>query len=255
MVRKCTDPGHNGYNSYGAIGVSVCEEWIDSFESFFFDMGKKPNGLSLILKDESKSFSRDNCDWGKPTSYVRKLYTAERAVWGAMIRRCTDPLAARYSRYGGRGIVVCERWMSSFDDFLLDVGARPTCDHSIDRISNDGNYEPGNVRWSTREQQSRNKGCTRFAEHNGERRSLAEWSEILDIDYHLLHGRLRSGLTLTESISKPKRKSVRISYNGETLNISQWATRLGVKPSLLYDRLSKGWSTDRVLFFKKYQGQ
>lgn len=75
--------------------------------------------------------------------------------WNSMLRRCRDPKRSNYQFYGGRGITVCDRW-STFDSFLADMGTRPS-DTTLDRINTDGNYEPGNCRWSTRSEQSKNK--------------------------------------------------------------------------------------------------
>lgn len=72
-----------------------------------------------------------------------------------MIQRCTNPNAKNYKWYGARGISVCERWLNSFEAFAADMGERPD-GLSIDRIDNDGNYEPGNVKWSTQSEQVRN---------------------------------------------------------------------------------------------------
>lgn len=78
-------------------------------------------------------------------------------------QRCTNPKNASYHRYGGRGIRVCEEWCEGEDmmigvlRFMEHIGSRPSCDHSLDRIDNDGHYEPGNVRWATAKQQSNNK--------------------------------------------------------------------------------------------------
>lgn len=84
-------------------------------------------------------------------------WTAEYEVWKTMKQRCYNPRNKRFSYYGARGIVVCERWRKSFSDFLADVGLRPSQKHSLDRIKNEGNYEPGNVRWATAKQQANNR--------------------------------------------------------------------------------------------------
>jgi hypothetical protein len=73
-----------------------------------------------------------------------------------MLTRCRNPRNARYKDYGGRGITVCEAWRS-FEAFLADMGRRPSPAHSLDRRENDGNYEPGNCRWATPEEQANNR--------------------------------------------------------------------------------------------------
>jgi hypothetical protein len=81
----------------------------------------------------------------------------EYAVWSAMRQRCINPSDKSFKWYGARGIVVCTRWLVSFEAFIADMGRRPTRKHSIDRIDNDGNYEPGNCRWTTASVQANNK--------------------------------------------------------------------------------------------------
>lgn len=78
--------------------------------------------------------------------------------WVAMRQRCYNPKTTRYSRYGGRGIKVCDRWRYSFEEFLKDMGQPPSDRHSIDRIDVDGDYEPGNCRWATPLEQRHNRG-------------------------------------------------------------------------------------------------
>lgn len=91
--------------------------------------------------------------WRKHGLYKSKIYI----TWQAMKRRCHHKNAANYGRYGARGISVCKEWLESFEAFVAHVGMPPSQKHSIDRINNSGNYEPGNVRWATAQQQADNR--------------------------------------------------------------------------------------------------
>lgn len=90
---------------------------------------------------------------------LNRKFEAERVTLRCMKQRCHNPKDPKYSYYGGRGIAVCDRWKSrdGLTNFVADVGLKPGSEYSIDRINNDGNYEPGNVRWATRSMQNRNR--------------------------------------------------------------------------------------------------
>lgn len=132
--------------------------------------------------------------------------TPEHSIWKAMIRRCYNQNVKEYFRYGGRGIVVCERWRS-FENFLADMGERPSAEHSIDRKDNNGNYEPGNCRWATRKQQGRNKRNNYLLTVNGVTKTLPEWAEITGKPYVLLQQRFLKGWPHERIVNEPSRAS------------------------------------------------
>jgi hypothetical protein len=120
--------------------------------------------------------------------------TAEYRIWWDMHHRCNCKTATVYRYYGGKGIRVCDRW-KEFENFLADMGRRPSELHSIDRIESNKDYEPSNCRWATQKQQVRNKGDNRRLTLNGVTRCVAEWAEVLGISVNTIRKRLRLGYT------------------------------------------------------------
>jgi hypothetical protein len=120
-------------------------------------------------------------------------------------QRCTNPKMPQWARYGGRGIGVYEEWAKydGFWKFLEHIGAPPTLDHELDRIDNDGDYEPGNVRWATRTEQNRNRKGTRYVTCDGVRLPVATWAERTGIASERIRARLRAGWSEEDAVKRP----------------------------------------------------
>jgi hypothetical protein len=125
--------------------------------------------------------------------------------WLNMRMRCLQPTHQAYSRYAGRGIGICERW-ASFENFLEDMGERPSPKHSIERIDNDGHYEPGNCRWATIVDQARNRRSNVHITYCGETLTLSQWSERTGLAISLISRRLQAGLEPDEILTKPSNR-------------------------------------------------
>jgi hypothetical protein len=140
-----------------------------------------------------------------------------------MIRRCTNPKARGFRDYGGRGISVCDRWFD-YNNFLADMGKMPI-GLSLDRIDNNGNYEPGNCRWTTCKEQANNQRhilpeIDFVIEYKGESRLISEWAIKLDIDRHVILSRLKNNWSIAEVLSsstRPRQHYHMIEFNGENL--------------------------------------
>lgn len=125
-------------------------------------------------------------------------------VWCALKSRCLNPGNACYSHYGERGISVCGKWKESFEAFYADVGDRPSPMHTIERINNDGNYEPGNCRWATRAEQNENTRQTRLLSHNGETLSVGKWARKTGIQRKTITSRIdRLGWSVGRALTTP----------------------------------------------------
>lgn len=128
--------------------------------------------------------------------------TVEGSTLYKMIQRCTDPRNQSFADYGGRGIKVCDDWMigrdgkSKYQTFIEDMGLRPSVNHTIDRINNDGNYEPGNCRWSTRDEQAKNKRNNVRLTCGDQTLILADWARLSGIPEWTIRRQLKKGIPL-----------------------------------------------------------
>jgi len=133
--------------------------------------------------------------------------TREYKSWENMIQRCTNPGAPNYEDYGGRGVAVCERWRN-FGNFLADMGERPP-GTSLDRINNEGDYEPDNCRWATVAEQVRNTRRNVTVTIDGETRILKDWAQHLGLRYNTIIVRLHRGWSLEDAMYTPKQRKAR----------------------------------------------
>ena len=130
----------------------------------------------------------------------------ELTIWRGMLSRCYDKRVEKYPIYGGRGIRVCRRWRNSFLAFYEDMGDRPSPNHSIDRINNDGDYSPENCRWATPKEQSYNRRKTLRFTWEGIARTADEWSIITGIPSGTIRYRIRGyGWTVEKALTTPVR--------------------------------------------------
>ena len=122
-------------------------------------------------------------------------------VWQQMIQRCRNPSCRSYPQYGGRGIQVCERW-SSFPNFFADMG-RPPPNRLLERIDNNGNYEPANCKWATAKEQQQNTRFNRLLTHGGITQCVSEWSRTTGIHHGTIFARIRRGWSVEEILTLP----------------------------------------------------
>ena len=104
------------------------------------------------------------------------------STWCAMMARCGNKKATSFERYGARGIFVCDEW-HDFKQFLADMGDKPSEKHQLERINNDDGYYQANCKWVDIKTQARNRRSTLYIDHHGERKSLAEWCDLLELPY------------------------------------------------------------------------
>lgn len=173
----------------------------------------------------------------------------EHRAWRHMKERCCNPNTKDFKNYGGRGITVCNEWRKSFMAFFNHVGKKPSPKHSIDRINNDGNYEPSNVRWADRKTQNNNSRRNYLITIDGITKNIAQWAEARGISRLTICNRLHMGWSPEKSVLHPVRhlRSETINVNGVIKTTKQWAKIINVRPGVITNRLTRGWSPERAV--------
>lgn len=143
--------------------------------------------------------------WGKT-----RLYN----IWNSMKQRCLNKNSKDYRRYGGRGITVCKEWVESFEAFRDWAIANGYADNlTIDRINNNGNYEPSNCRWTTNKRQQNNKRNNHLLTYRGETHSISEWAKKVGISVTALKQRIYAHWTIEKALTTPTEKTQRRNLN------------------------------------------
>ena len=147
---------------------------------------------------------------GKSTTVHGLHGTRTYRIWKAMHTRCKNPNSAQFKDYGGRGISVCPQW-DRFTTFLADMGLAPP-DGSIDRVDNNGNYEPGNCRWATRTEQNRNARSNIRVAFEGVSYVAAELARKHGVSKSVAYSRMKRGWSTVDACTKPPRPIKRGTY-------------------------------------------
>lgn len=125
----------------------------------------------------------------------------EYRIWRAMLNRCSNPKDKLFHRYGGRGITVCDRW-HTFANFISDMGIRPSSVHTIERLDNNGNYNPENCKWATRTTQCQNTSRNRLITFRNKTLCLSEWAKRTGIKQSTIAFRLKAGWPINRALTE-----------------------------------------------------
>lgn len=214
------------------------------------DCGNMCNVLSSNLRSgHTKSCGCLNRERSRDRKYKHGMYgTGVYSSWQAMIQRCANPNNPFYHRYGGRGIKICDRWLS-FENFYADMGDS-TSGYQIDRIDNDGDYEPTNCRWSTPKENTRNRSSNIEVTYKGKTQCIAAWEEELGFKHGTLWCRLyHYNWSIDKAMTQPVMKTSRepVTFNGKTQSITKHAKDHGLGLTTVLNRLRIGWSLEDAL--------
>lgn len=157
-------------------------------------MGQSSSCGCLKRELASKRFIKHGCS-------RNRTHTPEYNSWASMISRCTNPRSTQFKNYGKRGVGVCQSWLNSFEEFLADMGVKPSRNHSLDRIDNNGNYEPKNCRWATQKQQASNTRRNRKITYKKECLTITQWAERTGLHRNVISRRLSRGWSVERTLA------------------------------------------------------
>lgn len=177
-----------------------------------------------------------------------KCGTPEYFSWRRMLDRCKHASNPSYPRYGGRGISVCRRWSSSFENFLKDMGEIPEKGMTLDRINPSKNYTPGNCRWATKKEQSNNRCNNVFLETQWGKLTITQAAEKAGISPSLLSHRLRVNYPYDKLFLKPKNVNARWETKWGLLTTIEACAKAGISPKVAWSRLSRGHTDPDIIF-------
>lgn len=185
---------------------------------------------------------------GNRYRYGKRLY----GIWIGIRSRCRNPNVTSYHLYGGRGIKVCDEWMSyeAFALWALENGYNDSL--TIEREDVDGDYCPSNCSWISKGDQARNRRNNRKVTINGVTKTGAEWARMLGMEKHAFNDRIDSGMTPEEAFKKKPRSS-KVMFEGELLTITEIAKRTGVNYRTLVSRLQRGISVEDATAESKHR--
>lgn len=186
--------GREGINKHGQL-TWACE----------CECGNRKVTLGMLLR--KGQVQSCGCLQKEITASINKTHgkaaTPIYYIWRSMMDRCHAPKSNAYSRYGGRGINVCERWQS-FEDFYADMGDRPE-GKSLERIDNNGDYSPENVVWADAKAQANNRRSNVILEHNGEKKTMQQWADQLGVKIQTIWARIDRGWTVDRALTQEVR--------------------------------------------------
>ena len=211
-------------------------------------------GKQFQSKNKQQKFCCHKCH-GQFRSKLSLTYNSKRlySIWRCMINRCYRLKDNSYKNYGARGIVVCKEWRRSFENFkqwALETGYdkdAPRGQCTLDRINNNGNYEPNNCRWVSQKIQNNNKRTNTKFTINGCTHTVTEWCDLFNINSNLVLDRLNIGWDINTALSKKSKGKYKwITYKNETYCINEWARKLGLSKDTIKCRLKLGWDLEDV---------